>query len=160
MKFAKVVDGVAVTRPMSPMEALREIRTTVSRNITEADLTALLASHGYKPVDISLMPTIPPELMGRCIIKLGIPQVNPDGTLTRTYEFVEATQAQLNQASGRNRAKRDALLRTYVDSINAIRWSSMSAEKQTEWGAYRQALLDLPDQPGFPMNVSWPVKPT
>lgn len=27
------------------------------------------------------------------------------------------------------------------------------------WAAYRQALRDIPDQPGFPWTVDWPVKP-
>ena len=27
------------------------------------------------------------------------------------------------------------------------------------WRAYRQALRDLPDQPGFPLSVSWPDLP-
>lgn len=28
-----------------------------------------------------------------------------------------------------------------------------------EWVTYRQALRDIPDQAGFPDNVTWPVKP-
>lgn len=28
------------------------------------------------------------------------------------------------------------------------------------WAAYRQALRDLPAQPGFPHNVTWPTEPT
>ena len=28
-----------------------------------------------------------------------------------------------------------------------------------DWAAYRQALRDLPEQAGFPMNISWPVEP-
>jgi hypothetical protein len=27
------------------------------------------------------------------------------------------------------------------------------------WSAYRQALRDLPEQPGFPLEVVWPVRP-
>lgn len=27
------------------------------------------------------------------------------------------------------------------------------------WTSYRQALRDVPSQPGFPQNVVWPVKP-
>jgi hypothetical protein len=27
------------------------------------------------------------------------------------------------------------------------------------WAAYRQALRDIPAQPGFPLNVSWPEQP-
>jgi len=57
------------------------------------------------------------------------------------------------------RAKRDRLLRTRVDAINYIRWSSMSQTEQDAWAAYRQALLDIPQQPEFPRNVIWPQLP-
>ncbi|ACB34496.1 hypothetical protein Lcho_2230 [Leptothrix cholodnii SP-6] len=29
----------------------------------------------------------------------------------------------------------------------------------TEWAAYLQALADVPAQPGFPFEVTWPVEP-
>jgi hypothetical protein len=35
----------------------------------------------------------------------------------------------------------------------------MLPEKQAEWSTYRQALLDVPAQLGFPDNVVLPVKP-
>jgi hypothetical protein len=28
-----------------------------------------------------------------------------------------------------------------------------------EWAAYRQALRDITKQPGFPLEVEWPVEP-
>jgi hypothetical protein len=30
---------------------------------------------------------------------------------------------------------------------------------QAAWGTYRQALRDIPQQPGFPDNVTWPTAP-
>lgn len=30
---------------------------------------------------------------------------------------------------------------------------------KAEWGAYRQALRNLTDQPGYPLDIQWPVKP-
>lgn len=30
---------------------------------------------------------------------------------------------------------------------------------KAEWAAYRQALRDVPDQLGFPLNVIWPSQP-
>jgi hypothetical protein len=42
-------------------------------------------------------------------------------------------------------------------------WTQMpdSPEPQkTAWAAYRQALRDVPQQPGFPAEVDWPVPPT
>jgi hypothetical protein len=37
----------------------------------------------------------------------------------------------------------------------------LTVDQRTDWAAYRQALRDLPNQPGFdPDNISWPVPPT
>ena len=30
---------------------------------------------------------------------------------------------------------------------------------QAAWATYRQALRDIPQQPGFPDNVTWPIAP-
>lgn len=56
---------------------------------------------------------------------------------------------------------RDKLLRDDVDAVvsNPIRWASMTDDKKQEWVDYRQALLDLPNQDGFPLNVIWPESP-
>jgi hypothetical protein len=60
------------------------------------------------------------------------------------------------------RAERDSLLASKVDRVvsNPLRWASMSAETQAAWSTYRQALLDIPQQAGFPRTVSWPVAPS
>lgn len=57
------------------------------------------------------------------------------------------------------RAKRDGLLISDIDSISPVRWNSMVAGKQSEWSKYRQDLLDVPKQDGFPYEVEWPTKP-
>jgi hypothetical protein len=36
----------------------------------------------------------------------------------------------------------------------------LTSEQQTAWATYRQALRDITDQAGYPLNVSWPLKPT
>ena len=64
-------------------------------------------------------------------------------------------------ALNRIREARMNYLETYVDPINAVRWAAMTAEKQAEWTAYRQALLDITvsSDPDFPFKVTWPNKP-
>lgn len=44
-------------------------------------------------------------------------------------------------------------------SISPLMWDAMSEEQKNAWRAYRQALLDVPQQPGFPYNIQWPTKP-
>lgn len=59
------------------------------------------------------------------------------------------------------RNQRDFLLSTEVDAIagNALRWNALTTEQQQVWSDYRQALLDIPQQAGFPHEVVWPAKP-
>ena len=59
------------------------------------------------------------------------------------------------------RATRDSILANGVDPIvsNPLRWGGMTADQQSAWVVYRQALLDVPQQSGFPHNVVWPTKP-
>ena len=58
------------------------------------------------------------------------------------------------------RLKRNMLLEE-VDAIagNALRWAALDAATQAEWATYRQALLDVPQQSGFPHDITWPTKP-
>ena len=68
------------------------------------------------------------------------------------------TQTELDAAlAAEVRAERDNLL-VAVDVVvsNPLRWADLSSDKQTEWTVYRQALLDVPQQSGFPSKVVWP----
>lgn len=72
------------------------------------------------------------------------------------------TQGELDEAAARSiRAERNMKLATEVDPIagNALRWAELDAEVQSAWAAYRQALLDVPQQAGFPNDVTWPIAP-
>lgn len=57
------------------------------------------------------------------------------------------------------RADRDGRLREDVDAVNAVRWDGMDEDERQAWRIYRQALLDVPQQDGFPHVVDWPVAP-
>ena len=76
--------------------------------------------------------------------------------------YVPPTQAELDAAKAQAvRDERDHRLLLEVDAIagNALRWAALDAETQASWAAYRQALLDVPQQAGFPHEVTWPTKP-
>lgn len=59
------------------------------------------------------------------------------------------------------RGERDSRLVKDVDPIvsNPFRWDVLTAAKQAEWAQYRTALLNVPDQAGFPDDITWPTKP-
>ena len=76
--------------------------------------------------------------------------------------YVPPTQAELDaEAAAEVRGQRDMLLQQEVDPIvsNPLRWGSLSDEQQLAFTVYRQNLLDIPEQEGFPHNVVWPTKP-
>ena len=76
--------------------------------------------------------------------------------------YVPPTQAELDAELAREgRAKRDYRLQTEIDPIvmNSLRWGDLSPAQQAEIASYRRALLDVPQQAGFPKTHTWPKKP-
>ena len=70
----------------------------------------------------------------------------PSLTVDGAYEIIVADSV---------RAERDALLTaTDFRMIRDTPWEKSS------WAAYRQALRDIPDSPGFPYDVIWPEEPS
>ena len=59
-----------------------------------------------------------------------------------------------------SRNLRNQLLRDHVDTINPVRYAALTAEQQAELANYRTALLDIPQQQGWPKAVTWPTKPS
>lgn len=57
------------------------------------------------------------------------------------------------------RSMRDASLEI-IDKVNPVWYNTLTDQQKTELTLYRQALLDVPQQSGFPSNVNWPIKPS
>lgn len=59
------------------------------------------------------------------------------------------------------RGEREWRLSHEVDPIvtNPLRWEELGESKQQEWRDYRTALLNVPQQDGFPNDIDWPTKP-
>ena len=102
---------------------------------------------------------------------------NPDDTnsgnnidISKLYEILKAsnptaytppTTEELNEQKAiAIRQERDLLLGRDVDPLvtNPLRWDSLSNEVQNKIKTYRNALLDLPEQTGFPNSVVFPTK--
>ena len=84
------------------------------------------------------------------------------GEVTKRPYTEDEVAAVLARMPEQVRASRDMKLATEVDPIagNALRWAALDADTQAAWAAYRQALLDVPAQAGFPHNVTWPEVPS
>tara|TARA_R110000796_G_C14380776_1_gene415214 strand:- start:45 stop:464 length:420 start_codon:yes stop_codon:yes gene_type:complete len=77
--------------------------------------------------------------------------------------YVAPTQAELDAVAAANiRAERDNILSQIVDPMvsNPLRWADLSSDKQAEWSQYRTDLLGVPQQAGFPNNITWPAEPS
>lgn len=85
----------------------------------------------------------------------------PDGAGWVVWSWQLPTQtwtvnAQATSIAAR-KIRRDRL--AVVDRVNPVWYASLSAERQIELQQYRQALLDVPQQSGFPVDINWPSKP-
>jgi len=86
-----------------------------------------------------------------------------NGRWVETWRISELSDTEKEQVKAEKeqevRATRDGFLLSKVDSISHIRWSVMAEEQKEAILAYRQALLDVTQQQGFPWEVSWPEPP-
>ena len=57
------------------------------------------------------------------------------------------------------REKRAMLLSTTVDIMNPMWWESLTVEDKKIWSDYRQELLDISKQSGFPFDIIWAAVP-
>ena len=76
--------------------------------------------------------------------------------------YVAPTQAEIDaELAAGLRAERDQKLVMEVDPIagNALRWAALTSADREAWADYREALLNITDQVGFPHDVIWPTKP-
>ena len=73
---------------------------------------------------------------------------------TARREGAETGRAEAAAVLARAHERRAALLA-------ASDWTQVADApvESSAWAAYRQALRDIPDQPGFPENINWPAKP-
>mgnify|MGYP006433519293 FL=1 len=57
------------------------------------------------------------------------------------------------------RPKRDRLLNRSDNRVRADMWEDSTAQKKSEWKAYRKALRDMPDTVADPKTPVWPTPP-
>jgi hypothetical protein len=65
----------------------------------------------------------------------------------------------LSNLEKQERDRRDKYLQIHVDIMNAVRWESLTQQQKDDLNVYRQALLDVPQQVGFPTSITWPTLP-
>lgn len=80
----------------------------------------------------------------------------------RQYDFDYVSKSWLINLPNTTKAVRNArnTMLSSVDKINPVWFSTLTDEQKSELAAYRQALLNVPQQQGFPETVTWPNQPT
>lgn len=76
--------------------------------------------------------------------------------------FVPPTSEEIIQEQAADaRSFRSVLLENHVDPLvsNSLRWNDMTDSQRNAWTTYRQELLDITKQSGFPQNITWPTMP-
>lgn len=89
---------------------------------------------------------------------------DPGRSIVRGGELVARPEDELlaedtARAMVQLRASRDSKLKSEIDSLNALRVSSMSKVEISAWQLYRQKLLDFPDTVEDVFSPIWPEAP-
>jgi len=76
------------------------------------------------------------------------------------WERVELAPIRQARRADDERGARDQKLAA-LDALvmNPLRWAAYTPAQQADLAVYRQALLDVPQQPGFPGEIVWPDTP-
>lgn len=121
----------------------------ISENCIEAEIKH--PDHGWIPMSVEQGYSADhldfPDLFEK--LKVGATAFTPKTDAEKTAELAIE-----------KRIERDARLSRDVDPLasNPLRWDDLSVEVQNKIKAYRTALLNVPQQSGFPSSISWPSK--
>jgi hypothetical protein len=82
---------------------------------------------------------------------------------TQVWRVRDMTEEEVQQRNDSKaleiRTERNNKLKDTVDRINPMQWEAMTDEQKHAQRTYRQALLDVPQQAGFPWTIEWPEQP-
>jgi len=131
--------------------AITEVRNAQSLNDTNTKMDVEINHPNYSWIPYTLNPADTDTTINNDEVMALI------GTDFAAY--VAPTAEELaTAAAAQVRSQRDKLL-LEVDAFvgNPLRWASLSSEAQAAWATYRTALLDVPQQSGFPTTITWPT---
>jgi len=77
--------------------------------------------------------------------------------VNRTWSAVSYTQAQIDAEWVRVRNLRNGYLKAC--DYTQISDAPLTTQEKSDWGTYRQALRDVPQNTANPFDVTWPTKP-
>ena len=101
---------------------------------------------------------------GAWYVKQGQPRPLPDRPVSQDHVVwlwdlgQETWQVDRTRTEWAARDRRQGLFQA-VDQVSPMWWAAMTADQQAGTAAYRQAIIDLTDQPGWPEIIAYPAKP-
>ena len=137
-----------------PTVTITEVRNAQSLNIENTAFDVEINHPEYDWIPYTLLPSDTDMTVDNSVLLKLI------GSDFKAY--VAPTQAELDAELAANlRGLRDQKLVEEVDPLvtNPLRWGDLTESKQAEWTQYRTNLLNLPEQSGFPNDITWPTKP-
>lgn len=143
--------------PTEVAKNFREIKQEyTAKNTTipnEGAFSANLSNFGYAEVPVSDPPS--PQA-GKKIVP-DIPTKNADGTMKRTWKYMDVGAGETIYVGNLMRDRRKKLLDQYIDGISPVRWNKFTEAEKTEISNWHQSLLDISDQEGWPYVSFQPV---
>lgn len=146
MMYALVVNGAVSKYPYTVTD-LRRANPGTSFPRQPSD--EALAAFGLHPVQ----PTLAPAPQAHQVAEQSAPALQ-NGQWTQTWIVRDRTADETAVQASAVREQR-------TQRLTESDWTQLADAPvdSAAWAAYRQALRDIPDQPGFPWTVDWPVKP-
>lgn len=127
--------------------------------------TGITTSRVRNPNQLVGRPHVPGDWQpGRWYVVRGQPRElppHPDSADHIVWQWDLATESwsvDLPRTEQRAREQRERLF-AFVDKVSPMWWAAMTPAQQSEATAYRQAILDITRQPGWPAMIEWPLKP-
>lgn len=155
MTLAFVENGVITKYPIGLVDVRRKFPNT--------SFPKSIEGHDFSSFGVETVVDLPqPEYNPETQYLRENPPSSDNGVWVKTWSVVDFTTEELatqqENKKSNVRGQRDSLLQS-CDWV-ATTDTALTAEQQQLWIEYRQALRDVPSQPGFPDNVVWPSKPS
>jgi hypothetical protein len=153
--YAKVHNNTVIKSPYT-FDDLRKENPQTSFPDRASD--SLFAEYGVVPVTVKPQP----EVDHTKNVRFGGPVFNES---TQSWEVSWIVEDAAEDEIIDRVLKKQAEVREERDSLIAktdwmvIKHLELNENIPGVWEVYRQALRDVPQQDGFPWNVTWPVKP-
>lgn len=149
----KFKNGVVETYPYSP-EQLRKDNPQTSFPLVISD--ALLNEYGVYKVEATPIP----EVDHTKTVEEALPQL-VNGVWKQVWNITNASQEEIQKRVEKESSKVKTLRNYKLNECDwvIVRSNEIDVPNLHDWKLYRQMLRDIPQQPGFPWNINWPVEP-